>query len=179
MFKKDIFTIIESFPQKLWSLIEVKNYLRISHSYDDNLISSLIDAAIIAAENFTGLMLMLRSVNFICNSKNKQSFLLKYKPINKVGKITIEDDKKKQDLKDEEYYIDFDNYSLHLSKPLSMELLIVEYIVGFDELNVPKSIKHGILLHISEMYDRQEQTNGYIFSTEIKNLYSPYRQLRI
>jgi len=54
----------------------------------------------------------------------------------------------------------------------------MEYIAGFDENNIPPSIKHGILLHIAEMYDRQEQTSDYI-PIEIKNLYLPYRQLKL
>jgi len=87
MFRKNLSIVIELFPQKLWKLEAIKNYLRISHSYDDNLIENLINAAIIAAENFINLHLVLRNVHFICNVRNTQNFTLKYKPINKVKKL--------------------------------------------------------------------------------------------
>jgi uncharacterized phiE125 gp8 family phage protein len=178
MFKKNTSVVIESLPQKLWNLEDVKNYLRISHNYDDSLIVNLIDAAIVAAENFTGLTLILKLVHFISNKK-QQSFVIKYKPINIIKKVIIEYERDKYELKQDEYYIDCDNHLFYLKKPLSNGELLVEYMAGFDEHNIPKSIRHGILLHISEMYDRQEQPSGYVFSSDIKNLYSPYRQLKI
>jgi uncharacterized phiE125 gp8 family phage protein len=178
MFKQTRSIIIESFPQKLWSLEDAKNYLRISHSYDDNLILNLIDAAIVAAENFTGLSLVLKLVKSIY-TQTQQSFILKYKPIKIIKKVIIENGRNIYELKNEEYYIDDDNYSVHLKKTLLKGELTIEYLAGFDEYNIPKPIKHGILLHIAEMYDRQEQGGGYVFSNEIKNLYSPYRQLKI
>lgn len=178
MFKKTRSIIIESFPQKLWSLEDVKNYLRISHSYDDNLIVNLIDASIVAAENFTGLSLILKLVKSIYNQK-QQSFTVKYKPINIIKKVIVEDGHDIYELKNEEYYIDYDNYSVNLNKAFLKGGLIIEYLAGFEEASIPRSIKHGVLLHIAEMYDRQEQGSGYVFSNEIKNLYSPYRQLKI
>lgn len=40
---------------EIWPLEEVKNYLRISHEYDDKLINNLIATSIDVAELFTGL----------------------------------------------------------------------------------------------------------------------------
>ncbi|MCC8484128.1 MAG: head-tail connector protein [Rickettsia endosymbiont of Labidopullus appendiculatus] len=178
MHKKNTFRIIELIPQAIWSLVEVKNYMRIEGDYDDDLISSLIDAAIMAAENFTKLTIITRRVEFVCNIKNQQNFQLKYQPIKELVKITLTNSSEFIELRSDQYYLDHDRSLLCLNKKLENYQLMVEYIVGYDKMHIPASIKHGILMHIAEMYDRERQNTTYL-STEIKNLYLPYRQLRI
>ncbi|WP_342278462.1 head-tail connector protein [Candidatus Tisiphia endosymbiont of Myopa tessellatipennis] len=89
MHKENIFKVIELIPQTIWTLVEVKNYMRIEGNYDDDLINSLINAAIMAAENFTKLTIITRRIEFICNIKNQQNFQLKYQPIKELVKITL------------------------------------------------------------------------------------------
>ncbi|WP_425363362.1 head-tail connector protein [Candidatus Tisiphia endosymbiont of Hybos culiciformis] len=178
MYKKDIFRIIELIPQTIWTLIEVKNYMRIEGNYDDELIGGLIDAAITAAENFTKLTIITRRIEFVCNIKNQQNFQLKYQPIKEITKIALTNNSESIELRSDQYYLDHDRSLLFLNKKLENYQLIVEYIIGYDKINIPASIKHGILMHIAEMYDRERQ-NGTSLSTEIKNLYLAYRQLKI
>lgn len=179
MFNKNIFNIIAIKPQEIWFLREVKNYMRIEADYDDELINSLIDAAIIAAENFTKLSIMSRVVQFICDIQNQQSFQLKYRPINNIEKIVLKQKTRGEiTLNKEEYYFDYDQSILFFKESLEYNQLIIDYQSGFSRITIPKSIKHGILMHILEMYDRQEH-NDIAMSVEIKNLYLPYRQLRI
>ncbi|MCC8371432.1 MAG: head-tail connector protein [Rickettsia endosymbiont of Pseudomimeciton antennatum] len=178
MHKKNTFKIIELIPQTIWTLVEVKNYMRIEGNYDDDLISSLIDAAIMSAENFTKLMIITRRIEFVCNITNQQNFQLKYQPIKELVKITLTNSSEFIELGSDQYHLDHERALLCLNKKLENCQLIVEYIVGYDKINIPASIKHGILMHIAEMYDRERQ-NATSLSTEIKNLYLPYRQLRI
>ncbi|WP_425360223.1 MULTISPECIES: head-tail connector protein [unclassified Candidatus Tisiphia] len=178
MYKKNTFRITELMPQAIWTLVEVKNYMRIEGDYDDDLISSLIDAAIMAAENFTKLTIITRRVEFVCNIKNQQNFQLKYQPIKELVKITLTNNSQSMKLQSDQYYLDHDRSLLCLNKKLENYQLMVEYIVGYDKMHIPASIKHGILMHIAEMYDRERQ-NATSLSTEIKNLYLAYRQLRI
>ncbi|WP_341756695.1 MULTISPECIES: head-tail connector protein [unclassified Candidatus Tisiphia] len=178
MHKKNTFRIIELIPQTIWSLAEVKNYMRIEGNYDDELISGLIDAAITAAENFTKLTIITRRVEFVCNIKNQQNFQLKYQPIKKLVKITLTNSSELIELQSDQYYLDQDRSLLCLNKKLENYRLIVEYIIGYDKINIPASIKYGILMHIAEMYDRERQ-NATSLSTEIKNLYLAYRQFKI
>nr|WP_253308564.1 head-tail connector protein [Rickettsia endosymbiont of Ceutorhynchus assimilis] len=172
MFHKNNFQIIKIFPQKIWSLEQVKNYMRIEGGYDDDLILGLIDAAITAAENFTKLNFISKYVKFICNIQGKNNFALKYQPIKEILKVTIQG--KEQEASS--YF--FDNGILRLKQELASKELTVEYISGFDDNNIPHSVKHGIMLHIAEMYDRQGQ-NSVGLSQEVKNLYLPYRNIRI
>lgn len=176
MFKKNNFQIIKTFPQEVWSLEQVKNYMRVEASYDDDLIVGLIDAAITAAENFTKLNFISKQIKFICNISGKGKFSLKYNPIFKILKITKKFKNRENDLTADDYMIEQD--ILTLSKALNNEELTVEYISGYDKNNIPHAIKHGIMLHIAEMYDRQA-TNCIGLSKEVKNLYLPYRNIQI
>ncbi|WP_233418811.1 hypothetical protein [Rickettsia tamurae] len=60
-----------------------------------------------------------------------------------------------------------DQNILTLNKALNNEELTVKYISGYDKNNIPHAIKHGIMLHIAEMYDRQA-TNCLGLSKEVK-----------
>ena len=165
MFKKNNFQIIKTFPQEVWSLEQVKNYMRVEVSYDDDLIIGLIDAAITAAENFTKLNFILKQIKFICNISGKKEFLLKYNPLIKITKIKKQFKDQENDLAAGDYAIE--QNLLTLNKALSNEELTVEYISGYDKNNIPHAIKHGIMLHIAEMYDRQA-TNCVGLSKEVK-----------
>ncbi|QQV75162.1 hypothetical protein H6P87_00708 [Rickettsia tillamookensis] len=176
MFKKNNFQIIKIFPQEVWSLEQVKNYMRVEASYDDNLIVGLIDAAITAAENFTKLNFISKQIKFICNISGKKEFLFKYNPLLKITNIKKKFKDQENDLSAYDYAIE--QNLLTLSKALSNEELTVEYISGYDKNNIPHAIKHGIMLHIAEMYDRQA-TNCIGLSKEVKNLYLPYRNIQI
>ena len=178
MYRKDTFKVVELLPQQIWSLADVKNYMRIEGDYDDGLISSLIEAAIVAAENFTKMSIISRRVEFTCNIRNRQEFNLRYRPITQLVKIIVVTAGKETTLSNEQYFLDTDHSILFLNQRFPDEMLLVEYLAGFDQGNIPQSIRHGILMHIAEMYDRERQDAPFL-STEIKNLYLPYRQLKI
>ncbi|HJD55614.1 MAG TPA: head-tail connector protein [Rickettsia endosymbiont of Pyrocoelia pectoralis] len=176
MFKKHNFQIIHTFPQEIWSLEQVKNYMRVEASYDDDLITGLIDAAITAAENFTKLNFISKQVRFVCNIEGKKEFLLKYQPLLKILTVTKKSRDMEVNLNLDDYIVD--QNVLTLTKTLDNQELTVDYISGYDKDNIPHAIKHGIMLHVAEMYDRQA-TSCIGLSKEVKNLYLPYRDIRI
>ncbi|WPY00223.1 Phage gp6-like head-tail connector protein [Candidatus Trichorickettsia mobilis] len=178
MLIQNSFKIIELLPQELWQLSEVKNYLRISDDYDDNLITNLIDTAISSAENFIGLSLVNRRIEFRAKLQKQQQFVLKYQPIRTITEIFTEKDENKTVLNNEQYYFDTTHSSLHLLQPINTTTLVVHYISGFSSNNTPSTIKYGILLHVAEMYDREAALENS-FSSAVRNLYLPYRQLKI
>lgn len=178
MHRKDTFKVIELIPQQIWLLADVKNYMRIEGDYDDSLISSLIEAAIVAAENFTKMSIVSKRVEFVCNIHNRKEFNLRYKPITQLVKIITMTGKEKIELQNDQYFVDTDHSILFLNQRLDEEMLLIEYIAGFDQGSIPQSIRHGILMHIAEMYDRERQ-DAVSLSMEIKNLYLPYRQLKV
>lgn len=174
--QKNNFQIIEIFPQEIWSLGQVKNYMRVEANYDDDLILGLIDTAITAAENFTKLNFISKQIKFVCNIYGKREFLLKYNPVLRILKVIKKFKDQENELTLDDYVID--QNILALTKFLNNEDLTVEYVSGYDKDNIPHTIKHGIMLHIAEMYDRQAQ-NCIGLSKEVKNLYLPYRNIRM
>ena len=70
--------------------------------------------------------------------------------------IFSEKDEDKTVLNNEKYYFDTCLSSLHLLLPINAETLVLHYISGFSSSNIPSTIKHGILLHVAEMYDREK-----------------------
>lgn len=178
MNNKNIFKIIELFPQTIWALSEVKNYMRIEANYDDQLITSLIDAAINVAENFTKLTIISKRLQLISNIENQQKIQLKYQPINKLLKVLMIIDEKELKLGDKQYNLDQEKSILYLNDQSLIGELLVEYIAGFGKDNIPPAIKQAILMHVVEMYDRERVDSNFL-SAEIKNLYLPYRFLRL
>ncbi|MCC8377735.1 MAG: head-tail connector protein [Rickettsia endosymbiont of Graphium doson] len=174
--QKNNFQSTKIFPQEVWSLEQVKNYMRVEANYDDDLILGLIDAAITAAENFTKLNFISKQIKFVCNIYGKREFLLKYNPVLRILKVTKKFKDQENELTLDDYVID--QNILALTKSLNNEELTVEYISCYDKDNIPHAIKHGIMLHIAEMYDRQAQ-NCVGLSKEVKNLYLPYRNIRM
>ncbi|WP_395477202.1 head-tail connector protein [Rickettsia endosymbiont of Pantilius tunicatus] len=150
--------------------------MRVEANYDDDLILGLIDAAITAAENFTKLNFISKQIKFVCNIYGKREFLLKYNPVFRILKVTKKFKDQENELTLDDHIID--QNILALTKSLNNEDLTVEYISGYDKDNIPHAIKHGIMLHIAEMYDRQAQ-NCIGLSKEVKNLYLPYRNIRM
>ena len=67
---------------------------------------------------------------------------------------------------------------MHLKQKRAVDKLVISYLSSFTIMDIPSPLRHGILLHIAEMYDRDSSDNRP-FSTAIKNLYLPYKQLRI
>lgn len=178
MFQKHEFKILQIMEQHLWSLAEVKNYLRLSHNYDDSLLEDIIKAAVTAAEDFIGLSILAKEIRFTSNLKYRQKFTLKYRPLLNITKMTLRYIEREEELQPEQYYVNNDRCIVNLVRPLIGEELIMEYIAGFDEKEIPPSIKHGILLHIAEMYDREQVINE-LLPAEVRNLYLPYRQLKV
>ena len=160
---------------EIWSLEEVKNYLRISYEYDDQLIVNLMEAAVDSAEKFTGLSLYRRQI--VCNIKNAHSSIrLKYIPVMDIQEVYSLNKNDKHKITDSFGYIETENLRLHFMDGYIGEDIQIEYVAGYNN-NIPRSIQHGILMHIASMYEHTE--DGVNLSSKIRDLYIPYRAIKI
>ncbi len=153
---------------------EVKNYLRVTDDYDDQLITSLLLTAIDQAEIFTGISLHKRHMRCLIKKSNHRLFL-KYSPVVRIIKIVRTINNNKEDINDccwnlnsHNSYIDLDDSIVNLS-------LEIDYETGINN-EIPVSIFNGILIHISLMYDNPHNN---ALSNLVKKLYFPYRKLKI
>ncbi len=160
---------------KIWPLDEVKNYLRISYEYDDQLIVNLISAAIDAAESFTGLSLHVKHV--VCVVSNIVGNLyLKYIPVLQINKMSLLSKKEKRDIKNDFGYIQKNNSSLYFKDKYLGKNIEIKYEAGYRDI-IPRAIQYGILLHVASMYENSE--DGITLSSQIKDLYNPYRVVKL
>lgn len=169
------YQIISIEEQELWSLKEVKNYLRVSHENDDKLITNLIHSAVVYAEQFLGIRFFVtKLVGFV--DKSPSYLRLKYRPIviNKVFHIVNEEEK--QDITKEFGYVDYNNEKVCIAQKFWNKRLEINYEAGLGD-KIPKPVLQGILMHIGMMYDFSENSTS-IFS-EVKEIYLPYRYLKI
>ena len=167
-FVKDIKT------QEIWPLEEVKNYLRISHKYDDNLIQSLIESATEAAENFTGLSINQRRIE--CKIQNaKSNFTLRYLPILSVEEVFLVKKEQKDKITNKFGYANTTTNRIHLNDDYVDQDIEIEYIAGHKK--IARTISHGILMHVASMYEHSE--NGTNLNSQIRDLYLPYRIVKI
>ncbi|MDC0865193.1 head-tail connector protein [Rickettsiaceae bacterium] len=173
--KRVTYQITNTQIKEILSLEEIKNYLRISHDYDDGLIKSLKESAINHAESFTGLSLHKREI--ICDVQNSQSSILpKYIHIIEVKKVWLLRKNEKREITDSFGYIATDTQSLHFECDHIGDNITIEYIAGYQD-SIPRTVQHGILMHVASMYEHAE--DGASMSDKIRDLYLPYRVMKI
>jgi uncharacterized phiE125 gp8 family phage protein len=174
MQQKIDYTILEVVSKEIWPLAEVKNYLRVSHDYDDNLIANLIISAVESAELFTGLSLSIRKIRCLVEY-SQASLRLKYVPVIEISKVTcLCDHGIQEEITNNFGYTDRANNIIHFNPEHINRAIIVEYQAGYIN-EIPRNIQHGILMHVAAIYDQKEVS----LSNEIKDLYYPYRLLKI
>jgi uncharacterized phiE125 gp8 family phage protein len=160
--------------EEIWSLEEVKNYLRISHNYDDHLIHSLIESAKEAAEKFTGLSINQKRIE--CKIQNaRKNFSLKYLPILNIEQICLLKKEEKEQITSKFGQPDILAHQIHLNDEYVGQDIEIIYIAGHAK--TPKTIKHAILMHVASMYEHTE--NGTKLNSQIRDLYQPYRIIKI
>lgn len=171
------YKILEQEPHQICSLTYIKNYLRVTHDHDDELIANLIHAAIENAELVTGLTLAIKKIELsIVNIRDK--IILKYIPFLKLEHISINGHNAQQ-ISNLEELCDInmqDNIITFHGKLYNKDLKII-YKAGYLDGKIPPSMLQGILLHIGAMYDYGELNAAS--TNEIRNLYMPYRKLRV
>ena len=160
--------------EEIWPLEEVKNYLRISHKYDDNLIQSLIESATEAAENFTGLSIHQRRIEYkIQNAKS--DFTLRYLPILRVEEVYLVKKEQKEKITNKFGYANTTTNRVYLNDDYVGQDIEIGYLAGHKK--IPSTISHGILMHVASMYEHSE--NGTNLNSQIRDLYLPYRIVKI
>lgn len=169
------YQILDRENQAILTLKEVKNFLRLSHDYDDLLVKDLIQASIDYAENFTGKFIDIRKVQCsVFQASNK--IHIKYVPFNKVLSAEKKLQSGYEDIGDSIGEINKDESLLEIN-PLYIDSdIIIKFICGYGK-NTPKAIKTGILKHVSSMYELNENALDPV--EEIRNLYLPYRSFKI
>lgn len=147
------------------TLQEAKDHLRITHDYEDTLIQSYIDAAIISAENYTGRYLHLydvvgKSMTFA------DAAVLEHGPVNGAVAITYYDSNNTLQTLSTDYYtvMVFNNVPKICYNPIMTlptlynryDRVIVTYQAGYDPIPFP--FKQYVRLVVAFLYENRSDT---------------------
>ena len=154
----------------------IKNFLRISHNHDDELIVNLLNAAIDYAEQIIGIKITEYSVTAnIINSKHL--IHLRYGHITKLKSVHLIVNNNKIDITNEFGEIKSKFNEIKLDTKYVNQSLLISYVAGYNKNNIPHDIKHGIMLHIAKMYEQPE--NISLANKHVKEFYKPHRIIKI
>ncbi|MBN8828638.1 MAG: phage gp6-like head-tail connector protein [Sphingobacteriia bacterium] len=154
------------------SLEEVKQYLRVEHNDEDEIIKDMILAALQTAEQFLNIEIIPKK--YIAKYQNilLRKCILPLNPISKINAIRI---KNYNEIKL------ITNFEMTNDKILNFKDLIytneleIDFTTGFENTEVlPKFIKQGVLLHTLKLYERKIDAFD-----EIYLIYQPYKKIRI
>lgn len=177
------YKILNTEAQSLLHIDAVKNHLRVSHNYDDELIHRLIASAIASAEKFLGIGLLKRKIglkvlNNVVHLANRRIKLI-YPPIINITKCVTCINGVEKELNILPKNIDFVEGIVQI-EPLTQcdSEIILEYDSGLSVQDTPIPIMQGILMHVGDMYDRDDP-GDFMLPKHTINLYSAYRKWKI
>lgn len=130
----------------LVTLAEAKAQCRVTHTFDDDLIESLIPAAAEKAQRYTRRLLSPANVTSVIDENQRMSVQLPYGEVTSVNEVLL----------DGEDYTDFefDDITQKVTVDKSYSKMRVTYDCGYTVL--PDAVKHAILICISTLYNNRE-----------------------
>lgn len=167
--------ILEKEDESALTIEEVKNFLRLSHDYDDALIKDLIQAATDYAENFTGKFINTRVIECLVSQAGKEIHI-KYAPLNKLLSVEKIVKGELKGIIDSFGETNLNQALLKVNPIYHGQDIIIKFSCGYKD-KIPHAIKMGILKHVSAMYELNEDSLNPV--EEVRNLYLPFRSFKI
>lgn len=169
------YKILHKAEQEIFRLPEIKNFLRISHDYDDAWILELMNSSIEVAENFLRLRLLPTRVRVSQDRLSNSEMTMPLAPVAEVASIVVKTSL--EEARRIEQY-SFDDSVLKIPNLPYFDLITVEYVAGYpDQKTIPVAVRQGMLLHTAEMYDSHGVNSA--ISDEVRKLYQPYRKMLV
>lgn len=163
------------------TLTETKLYLRVDGTDDDSLITDLIVASRLAAENTLRQSLITQSWKLAFDEYLTEQVYLPMGPVSSVTNVTLVDrEGNNQTVSSSIYYLNAARNMLLLDSILFSFRVEIVYVTGFGAASVvPQDIKQGMLCHVAAMYDMRGMDETIIIPQQSMRLYAPYREVRL
>ena len=174
--KNPLLNIKTKSEKSVLNLDEVKNYLKIDFSEDDELLSNFIDTAQCQCETFINKSLTERVLVYSLYNY-RDTILLPYSPINLIESVIgIGLDGSQEEV--ENYTLDSVGDILIFNGLKKYYRLDIEYSAGYKTSeSIPVDLKQAMLMHIARMY---EDRTGYSqLPINSMNIYRKYKQIKI
>lgn len=165
------------------TLEDVKLFLRVDHTDEDALITSMIQAARQQAERFMRISLVTQTLRLTLKGASAHADIaLSRGPVQAISAVRVRHDNDEVTVLDSsQYQLSADRRSLSLLTVSPAGTMEIDYVVGYgDAVNVPESIKQGMRLHIAQIYDmRGGEQNATGMPLSVAGFYSMFREIRL
>jgi len=171
------------------TLTEAKNFLRVDVSDDDALITALISAAREMCESYTRRILVTTTIDEFFdgfpnyrNNISKDIIYLSRGPVQSVENVKYVDEIGSEETVAASYYVvDKISEPARIASTAGwfatngiINQVIVRYVVGNSVADIPKPLLQGMLLIISDLYDKRED-RVHRLPTASEYLFNPFR----
>lgn len=163
------------------SLSETKLYLRVDHDDEDTLISDLIVAARMTAEDWLRRSLMSQAWKLVYDDYLPEIVQLPMGPVNDITSVTVLNrDATSQSVSSSTYYLNAAMNCLIFDSPVLGFMVELAYTTGYGDADVvPAPIKQGLLSHIAALYDNRGEDGAMTLPEQTLRLYMPFREVRL
>jgi len=163
------------------TLSDTKLYLRVDNTDDDTLITNLITAARMIAENWLRRSLITQSWKLAYDLGIPESIWLPMGPVTSLTSVVLVNmDSTTQTIDSSTYWLNAAQNALIMFGCLIGFRIEITYTAGYaDADNVPMPIKQGMLAHIAAMYDNRGDAGDDVLPAQSVGLYTPYREIRL
>ena len=161
------------------TVTEAKNYLKVSGSDDDTLITGLIQTAREAAEKFLKSSLITQSWKLSYDEYAPSVIKLPMAPVQSITSVTAyARDESSTVVSSGNYYLSAGNQKLMFEATTVSHRVEIIYVTGYgaSAADVPNPIKQAMLAHIAAIYDGRAGAN--VIPAQSQSLYAPYRVVR-
>ncbi|MCE3233043.1 MAG: hypothetical protein K0R98_1300 [Rickettsiaceae bacterium] len=162
------------------TLSEAKDYLKVTGSGDDTLITNLIKSVRETAEKFMKISLINQSWKISYDQYTPSEVKLLMGPVQTVTSVTAYDrGGEGAVISSDTYYLSSGKQRLIFDVNIVSQHIEIIYLCGYGVSSsyIPSPIKQGMLAHIAAIYDGREGSNT--IPAQSKALYGPYKMLRI
>jgi uncharacterized phiE125 gp8 family phage protein len=164
------------------TLAQAKTYLRIDGTTEDTIITDMIVASRMTAENWLRRSLINQVWKLGYDDMLPESVYLPMGPVNSITSVTIINrDASTQAVNSTGYYLNTAKTALMFdSAPGGFHIEIV-YNAGYsaDASGVPMPIRQGMLSHIASMYDSRGEQEQNAIPEQTLSLFAPFREVML
>jgi uncharacterized phiE125 gp8 family phage protein len=169
--------LLERSKTNFITLSQAKQYLRVEHVHDDEMINEMIEIVAEAAENYLCLQLLESKWKLTIYDNLPSLVKLPYGPVTKIESFKLHKQNQEISYLGEQHFI-LDKFTEHLliRRNYSMEKAEIIYHAGYKAEVLPKTIKQGMLEHLSKIYDLRGGDQAMPISA--KSLYQAHKRVR-
>ncbi|MCP5370026.1 MAG: phage gp6-like head-tail connector protein [Rickettsiaceae bacterium] len=168
---------IKQNKSNIFELSYIKDFLKITHDYEDMLLANLLNTSISYAEKLLRICITSSTIKANIEESHK-NIILKYPSINSILSIILKTKEMiEEDITENFGTADYQINKITLADQFVGQNICFNYQTGFAPDNIPPQIKQAILLHLAKTYEQPANTS--LIDKQIKELLIPYRIIKI